>query len=198
MSSTTQTAIDATREGVQEVVEQIPPEAWPLLDLMFKIVIGLFIVWICLSLIAWWRRRAYNLTVASTARVNKKKQPGFLSVDKKDRERQIGRGEAHEDALDERDREDAAAALKAAKEPLTIGARIAKLATFLMSIVSLLTGFSGAMLGVQRLGGDISELSAAGRIKELVIEYPLGVAVCVFVIGFQIWQYFKKEKWKEK
>ena len=43
------------------------------------------LLWLLLSLVAWWRRRAYNLTVASTARRSKKAQPDFLNVDKKAR-----------------------------------------------------------------------------------------------------------------
>lgn len=197
MKSTAERGLDTARRTAEAAIDRIPPDAWPWIDLLFNIVIGLFIVWIVLSLVAWWRRRAYNLTIASTAKARKKAQPDFLSVDKKDRERQIARGDAHEEALDERDREEALAALKAAKEPLTIGARIAKMATFLMSIFTLLTGFSGTIISVGRIGDNIEDLTAAGRIQYLIQEHPVGVAVCLFVIGFQVWKYFSDEKWKK-
>ncbi|MEL7190173.1 MAG: hypothetical protein AAGK17_11520, partial [Pseudomonadota bacterium] len=149
----------AAQEGVNQAIDRIPPDAWPFIDILFRITIALAVLWVVLSLIGWWRRRAYNLTVASTAGRNKKAQPDFLNIDEKARKEQIKAGERHEDVLEEREKEEALAVLKAAKEPVTLASRLASMATFLMSIITLITGFSGAILGVGRIG---DQLKAAG------------------------------------
>lgn len=177
--------------------EQIPPDAWPMIDMMFRITIGLTIVWVILSLIGWWRRRAYNLTIASTAKKRKKAQPDFLKVDEKARKEAIKAGERHEDSLDDREKEEALAALKAAKGPVAWSERIASAATFLMSIFTLLTGFSGAIFGVKRLDGYLADAGTAGRLEYLLREHTIGCIVVVFVIGYHTWRYFAEKKWKK-
>lgn len=199
MQDRAQQGIESARTGIQNAIEQIPPEAWPIIDLMMQILVGLFIVWLALALIAWWRRRAYNLTIASTARRNRKAQPDFLSVDQKARRKAMERGEAHAKALDDREAaaDDALAALKAAKEPVTIASRVASAATLVMSIFTLLTGITGAVFNVTRMGDYVEQASAADRLLYLVQEHPIGTAVAVFVIGFNAWRYFADEKWKK-
>ena len=197
MKSTAQSTAQAARDGLQQAIDQIPPDAWPFIDLMFRITIALAIIWIVLVLIAWWRRRAYNLTVASTARKSKKAQPDFLSVDKKAREEAIERGERHEKHLEEREREEALAALKAAKEPVTWASRIASAATFLMSLFTLLTGFAGTVLGVGRMEGYLVEAGTDGKIEYLLREHTIGCIVVVLVIAYHIWRYVAEKKWKK-
>ena len=198
MSSIQQQAQEALRAGndlAVQAIDAIPPDAWPVIDIMMRVLIALALVWLVIALIAWWRRRAYNLTIAATARRNRKNQPGFLTVDHKARAAAIARGEAHAEDLDERD--EAEAALAAADKPLNLAGRLAQAATFIMSIVTLLTGFSGAVFNVTRMGADIEQLSAGGKLQHLVTEYPLGCAVAVFVIGYNLWRYIADKKWKE-
>lgn len=187
----------ATEDIARQAIERIPPDAWPIIDTMMKVLIGLALVWLVLALIGWWRRRAYNLTIASTASRNKKGQPGFLKVDHEGRADAIARGEAHEDQLQEREREEALAALKAAAEPLSIMGRFAKLATLAMSVITLATGFSGAIFNVTNMGAYLEEAGAAGRIEYLLTEHPIGTAVAVFVIGYNIWRYVADKKWEK-
>ena len=187
----------ATQEVANAAIAQIPPDAWPIIDLMMKVLIGLALVWLVLSLIGWWRRRAYNLTIASTAARNKKAQPGFLTVDHDAREAAIQRGAAHDDALDKRERDDALAALKAAAAPLTLAGKIARSATLVMAVFTLLTGFSGAVFNVTTMGNYLKEAGAAGRIEYLLTEHPFGCAVAVFVIGYNIWRFVADKKWEK-
>lgn len=199
MQGRAQQSLDQARAGIDNAIEKIPPEAWPAIDLMMNILIGLFIVWIALALVAWWRRRAYNLTIASTARLNRKAQPDFLNVDQKARTKAMERGEAHAKALDEREAaaEDALAALKAAKEPVTIASRIASTATLLMSIFTLLTGLTGAIFNITRVGDYLEQATMGERLSYLVQEHPIGTVVAVFVIGFNVWRYGAEKKWQK-
>ena len=192
-------AADAMRsagDAAQQAIDAIPPDAWPVIDQMMRVLIVLFAVWLVLSLIAWWRRRAYNLTVASTAARNKQARPGFLKVDHEAREAAIRRGEAHADLLDQREADEMAAALKASAGPVGMLEKLARFATLLMSIFTLLTGFSGAIFNVTSMGRYIEEAGVAGRIEYLLTEHPIGCAVAVFVIGFNIWRYFAEKKWE--
>ncbi len=197
MQDHAQDGMKIVRQGAERAIEQIPPEAWPVIDLMFRITIALTIIWILLELIAWWRRRAYNLTIASTARRNKEAQPDFLNVDNKAREKAIERGEDYEEKLEERERQEALEALKAAKEPVTIASRIASVATFLMSVFTLITGFSGAIFGVGRIGGYLEDATTAGKFEYLIQEHPIGCIIVAFVIGYHIWRYFAEKKWEK-
>lgn len=199
MKQQAQQGLEIARDTVEGAIERIPPDAWPMIDQMFKITIALLAVWIVLALVAWWRRRAYNLTVASTHSRSKKAQPDFLSVDKKAREKAIERGEAHEEALDERDEAEAeaAAALAAADKPVGLAKRLAAVATTAMSVFTLLTAISGAALNVGKMDEQVKQLTAGGKIEYLLKEHTFGVIVVLLIIAFQIWKFIKKEKWKE-
>lgn len=189
-------AIEATRQGVQTVVDRIPPDAWPMIDIAFRITIAVAIVWFALMIVAWWRRRAYNLTVAATARRNKKAQPDFLSVDEKARSAAIDRGEAHEEALEDREKDDELAALKAAKGPLGFAERFASLASLLMSLFTLASAMSGVVLGVGRMDEYLEEAGTTGRLEYLLREHTVGTIIVVIVIGIHIYHYFTKKKWE--
>jgi hypothetical protein len=197
MKQQAQQGLEMARDTVEGAIERIPPDAWPMIDVMFKITIGLLAVWILLALVAWWRRRAYNLTVASTHKRSKKAQPDFLSVDQKAREKAIERGEAHEEELDDRDQAEAEAALAAAGKPVGLAKRLASIATTAMSIFTLLTAISGAALNVGKMDEQVKQLTASGKIEYLLQEHTFGVIVVLLIIAFQVWKFFNKEKWKE-
>jgi hypothetical protein len=197
MQEQAQDALRVTEEAARLAIDRIPPDAWPLIDLMMKVLVGFAIVWLVLSLIGWWRRRAYNLTIASTAGRNKKAQPGFLSVDHDAREDAILRGEAHEDMLKKRERDEALAALKAAAGPLTLAGKFAKAATFIMSVITLVTGFGGAVFNVTNMSRTLEDAGTAGKIEWVLTTYPIGSAVVVFVIGYNVWRYAADKKWEK-
>jgi hypothetical protein len=197
MKQQAQQGLEMARDATESAIERIPPDAWPMIDIMFKITIGLFAVWIFLALVAWWRRRAYNLTVASTHKRSKKAQPDFLSVDQKAREKAIDRGEEHEEELDERDEAEAEAADAAVGKPVGLAKRLASIATTAMSIFTLLTAISGAVLNVGKMDDQVAELTSAGKIEYLLKEHTFGVIVVLLIVAFQVWKFFNKEKWKE-
>jgi len=197
MQDQAQEALRATEQVARQAIDNIPPEAWPLIDLMMRITVGLAAAWLVLAMIAWWRRRAYNLTIASTASRNKKAQPGFLTVDHEARADAIGRGEAHDEALGEREADEALAALKAAAGPVTMLSRIARLATLGMSVITLLTGFSGAIFNISKMGEYVEEASAVGRLELVITQHPVGTAVTVFVVAYSIWRFITDKKWEK-
>lgn len=185
-------------QNVQQVVDRIPPEAWPLIDTLFRITIVIALVWLLLALVAWWRRRAYNLTVASTASRSKKAQPDFLRVDEKARKAAIERGEAHEEVLEEREREEALAALKAAKDPLSFSQRLAGFAAAAMSIFTLSTVIFGAVTNVTRMGEALQAVSSFEKIRIIIVNNWLGTLIALFVIVWHIYKYYADRKWKEE
>lgn len=183
-------------QNVQQVIDRIPPEAWPLIDTLFRITVVVALVWLLLALVAWWRRRAYNLTVASTARRSEKAQPDFLRVDDKARKAAIERGEAHEELLDKRERDEALAALKAAKDPLNFGQRLAGFAAAAMSVFTLATVIIGAVTNVPRMGQALQSVSSFEKIRIIVSNHWLGTLIALFVIGWHLYKYFSDRKWK--
>lgn len=192
----TEKAIDKARAGVQSAIDQIPPDAWPMIDLAIRITIVVAVVWLLLSLFAWWRRRAYNLTVASTARRNKKAQPDFLNVDEKARKEAVKRGDAHEDALVDRETAEELAAMKAAKGPITFAKRFASLASLIMSVFTLGTAISGVILNVGRMGDYLKEGTTGGRLQYLFQEHTIGMIIVLLIVGIHIYFYITKKKWE--
>src|SRR5687768_3481576 len=92
---------------MQNVLDRIPPEAWPLVDRLIPITVAVAAIWLALSIFVYWRRRAANLTPVTAPRRNKDAQPDFLNVDHKARREAIERGEAFERELEEREAEEA-------------------------------------------------------------------------------------------
>ena len=184
-------------QNVQDVIDRIPPDAWPLIDTLFRITMVVTAVWLAFALVAWWRRRAYNLTIASTAGRSEKAQPDFLRVDQKARDAAIARGEAHEDYLEDREREEAAAALKAAKGPLNLSQRLAGLAAFLMSLFTLSTMVFGTVTNVSKMGDALESVGSVEKIRMVVAEHWLATIIAALVIAWHIYKYFADRRWKE-
>ena len=76
---------------MQETLDQIPPEAWPLITLLLNVTMAVAAVWLALTVFVWWRRSASNLTPVQSAGKNKAAQPDFLKVDHAAREAAIAR-----------------------------------------------------------------------------------------------------------
>ncbi len=185
-------------QNVQDVIDRIPPDAWPLIDTLFKVTTVLAIVWLLLGLVTWWRRRAYNLTVASTASRSKAAQPDFLRVDEKARKEAIARGEAHEEFLEDRERAEALAALEGAKNPINAGRKMVGLAALLMSVFTLSTTIFGAINNVSGMSAALRSLDSFDKFTAIVAEHWLGALIVAFVIGWHLYKYFADRKWKEK
>ena len=47
---------------MQETLDRIPPEAWPLIDLLLNVTMIVAAVWLAITIFVLWRRQASNLT----------------------------------------------------------------------------------------------------------------------------------------
>lgn len=148
-------------------------------------------IWLILTLFVWLRRRASNLTSASSADVKKSAQPDFMKVDHKAREEQIKRGESFEKDLEAREAAEAADAEIVKKA--TVWSRLAGLATLLFSIFSLLSTAVGVIWQTGRIGEMLSQWDKLGI---MVQRYPIPFAVSAFVIGFYVVMFFTRKQWK--
>lgn len=188
-----QVAADVIPANVQDAIDRIPPDAWPLINIAAKITVAVALVWIFLALVAWWRRRAYNLTVASTAKRNKAAQPDFLTVNKEAREAAIDRGKAHEAELTERERLEALAA----SSGLAKGSHFARLATLLMSLFTLACSVMGVVGNVGAMEASVQKLNASGKIQYIIQQHPIATIIIVLVIAYNVWHYFSHRKWEQ-
>lgn len=183
-------------DRVPDVLDRIPPDAWPLIDRMFQITVAVAAVWLALTLFVYWRRRAANLTPVTAPRRNKDAQPEFLNVDHKARKEALERGEAFERQLQVREAEEARAAERAALGKATSGRRLAKLASLVMSVFTLATLILGSIGNIGRMGEYMQQLSAPERIVEVIGNHPIGTTVLVLVIVAAVFQYFQERKWR--
>ena len=190
-----QVATDRIPANVQDAIDRIPPEAWPLIDIVAKVTVVVALVWIFLALVAWWRRRAYNLTIASTAKRNKDAEPDFLHVDKEAREAAIARGAAHEAELTERERLEALAA--AERNGLKKTTNLARLAALFMSLFTLACSIMGVVGNVGAMEKSVQNLTAGGKIQYIITAHPIATIIVVLVIGYNVWHYFQHRKWEE-
>ncbi|KCZ99385.1 hypothetical protein HPO_05597 [Hyphomonas polymorpha PS728] len=181
-------------QTLQETLQQIPPEAWPIIEILFNVTMAAAGIWLALTVFVIWRRHASNLTPVNATSKNNKAQPDFLKVDQKARAEAIKRGDLHERALDRRDAEEARAEVKAnsapRREPLTFAQRIAGLVTFVMSVFTLFSIVTTSIFTVSRMGDMVGEMSAVDRMVSIVMAHPIPVAVCVLIIFARVYTQF--------
>ncbi|AXE64054.1 hypothetical protein BBF93_07335 [Hyphomonas sp. CACIAM 19H1] len=181
-------------QTLQETLQQIPPEAWPIIEILFNVTMAAAGIWLALTVFVIWRRHASNLTPVNATSKNNKAQPDFLKVDQKARAEAIKRGDLHERALDRRDAEEARAEVKAnsapRREPLTFARRIAGLVTFVMSVFTLFSIVTTSIFTVSRMGDMVGEMSAVDRMVSIVMAHPIPVAVCVLIIFARVYTQF--------
>lgn len=184
---------------MNETLDRIPPEAWPIIDILFNVTMAAAGIWLAITVFVVWRRRASNLTPVHAASRSGKAQPDFLKVDQKAREAAIKRGELHEAALDERDAAEAraakAAAAAAERGPVTLAQRIAGLAAFIMSVFTLVSIVVSSVFTIARMGDYVAEYTAWDRISAIFMQHPIAFTVCVVIILARIYtQFFPSAK----
>lgn len=181
-------------QKLQQTLQQIPPEAWPIIELLFNVTMALAGIWLALTVFVVWRRHASNLTPVNATSRNRKAQPDFLKVDQKARAEAIKRGDTHEKALDRRDAEEAKAEARAKtasrREPLTMAQRIAGLVAFVMSAFTLFSIITSSIFTVSKMGDMVGEYSAIDRMISIIVAHPIPVAVCVLVIFARVYTQF--------
>ena len=67
-----------------------------------------------------------------------------------------------------------------------------------MALFSLATMISGTIFQVSIMGAYWEQFSAGERIMAMIRHYPLGVAVTVFVIGYNLITFFINRQWEAK
>lgn len=182
---------------MSETLDQIPPEAWPLIDLLFNITMVAVAIWLAITVFVWWRRSASNLTPVNAADKNRKAQPDFLSVDHKARAEAVQRGETFDREIERREREEARAAAQTQRPRTTVSQQLARFVSFFMSLFTLATMIFGAIFQVSRMGSMMREYSTAERIVAVVQDHPISFTVAGAVILFQVYRFFVDRNWQE-
>ena len=180
---------------MQETLDQIPPEAWPLIDLLFNLTLAAAGIWLAVTVFVLWRRHASNLTPVNAASKSRRAQPDFLKVDQKARDEAIARGESFDKELERREREEAAEA--AGKRHMTLSERIASFVSFYMSLFTLATMVFGAIFQVSRMGSMMQEFSSIERILTVIQNHPIAFTVASLVVIFHVYRFFAHRQWQE-
>lgn len=181
---------------MQNVLDRVPPDAWPLVDRLFQITVGVAAIWLALTIFIYWRRRAANLTPVTAPRPNRDAQPDFLNVDHKARREAIERGEAFDRQLEEREAEEARRAEMVALGSATSAGRLARIASLVMSLFTLATMVIGSIANVGKMGEMMQQYSSGERILAVVRAHPIGTAVIVLVLAAALFQFFTERRWR--
>lgn len=183
---------------MNDALDQIPPEAWPLIDILFNVTMAATGIWLAITVFVWWRRSASNLTPVNAATKDKSAQPDFLKVDEKARAEAIARGEAFDKEIERRERKaERARTRTGVRAPLTITQRLARFLSFFMSLFTLATMIFGAVFQVSRMGQIMEQYSTADRILTVIQTHPISFTVATLVIVFQVYRFFVDRKWQE-
>ena len=179
---------------MQDVINAVPPDAWPLIDILFNIVMAVTGFWLAWTAFIWWRRSASNLTTMSGVTANKKAAPDFLSVNQKARKDAIKRGESFDKELSRREREEEKALERTAQKDETAVGRIGRLISFGMALFSIATMISGTVFQVSIMGRYWEQYSASERLLAVIQNHPIGVAVTVLVIAYNVFTFITNYK----
>lgn len=179
---------------MEQTLQQIPPEAWPIIEILFNVTMAIAGIWLALTAFVIWRRHSSNLTPVNATSRSHKAQPDFLRVDQKARAEAIKRGDMHEQALDRRDAEEARAEAQANSasraEPVSFAQRLTGLVTFIMSIFTLLSIVTSSVFTVSRMGDMVGEYTATDRIVTILMAHPIAFTVCGLIILARIYTQF--------
>lgn len=149
-------------------------------------------IWIALWLFIALRRRASNLTSASSAKVQKDAAPDFLKVDHKKREAAIKAGANYDKELKEREAAEAAANSKiGVPKEATLAERFSRIASALFAVFSLAVTIMSSLNQARGLEG------AGGQFVDIAAKHPVAMVIAAFVICFQIYIFVTKKKWAE-
>lgn len=181
---------------MEDAINNIPPEAWPTITILFNVTCVVTAMWLAWTVFVMWRRHASNLTTSSGMSPNRKAEPDFLHVDEKARKEALERGMAYEDYLEKRDVEEARAAERERRRKESMLSRIGRLVSFGMALFSLATMISGTMFQVSIMGRYWDQYSAGERLTRVVQEHPVGVTVTVAVILVNIVTFVANRKWE--
>ena len=182
---------------MQQTLDQIPPEAWPFIDLMFNLTMAAAGIWLAITVFVLWRRHSSNLTPVNAAEKNKKAQPDFLKADQKARDEAIRRGETFQKELDQRDAAEARAEAKRQRGKASLAQSISGIVALIMSLFTIVSIVYGSIFTVSRMGGMMEEYSTIERMTAIIMNHPIAFTVCIIVILARVYTYFAKPAQKE-
>lgn len=146
-------------------------------------VIGFAALWLVTSVIGYFHRRAYNLTHAESG-TSKPVTPDFLKVDKSKRDAAVGRGQAYEQVLKERE--------APPQTPVTTMRSWSRILATFAALVTLITASITAIEKIEAYQRKLEEITVWDRIVELVTQNPVGVTLAIAVIGANIYIFVRK------
>jgi uncharacterized membrane protein len=164
-----------------------------LLSVFSLLVIVFGALWLVTSIIGYFHRRAYNLTLAESG--GSPIRPDFLKVDKKRRAEAIERGEEYSEVLEKRAEADTRAKAAAGAPPSSPVSRLSTLSrmgALVTGTVTLVAAIVNALTRVQFLQSDIQRLSGWDSFVETVKTYPVGATVAFLVIGANLIVFVQK------
>lgn len=180
---------------MDQTLQQIPPEAWPIIDLLFNITMAAAGIWLAVTAFVIWRRHASNLTPVNAAERSNKAQPDFLKVDKKAREEAIERGDDFNKSLDRRDAAEAKAASRL--RPAKRVQKVAGLAAFIMSIFTVMSVIASSVYTLNGVNNIAQDFSTWERARAVIETHPIAFTICLLVIFARIYTHFFPPEKKE-
>ncbi len=148
---------------------------------------GALALWILVAVYRWSVARAYNLTKAERASVNKNNRPDFLTVDQEAQDAAIARGEAYVRPAD-RDPVPPSAAEPDPGIWVRIGA-VARLGAVIAALLNIVVGVAAAVILQEDAKDPASTLASAHYWEIVLSRYWIGLALAVLlvVIEFARW-----------
>ncbi|MEM6665599.1 MAG: hypothetical protein AAF638_04285 [Pseudomonadota bacterium] len=183
---------------MNEIVDQIPPEAWPLINIAFWVTAVITVVWWSIAVFVYLRRSASNLTPVQAARRKKSDTPDFLSVDHKARDAALDRADDFERELSKQEAAEAREAARKERDPWSVAGTAARLMSLFMSLFTLATMIAGSIFQVTRMRDMVDRENLLGTIGEIIVEHPIGFTIASLVILYHIWRFFADRKWNPR
>jgi len=144
-------------------------------------------LWAVTGTIAYFHRRAYNLTRAESSRSQNIK-PDFLTVDKDKRQQAIERGEAYDKVLQ-------GEGPTSAVETASLWSRFAAMTTAVLALITLIVGTLNSIGALQQ---GVERLSNWEALSQLVSEHMAGTVVALIVIAANVIVFAEgSKKWRK-
>jgi hypothetical protein len=135
-------------------------------DRAVYIFLGLVLIWVVLKVIAYFMRRAYNLTPVGTAK-SKNVKPDFLKVDHAQRDQIIDRGRQFD---------------KAQEPPVETAARATKWGVVISAVASFAAAVFFALSRVPDYEEMWGRFSTWNKFLAIVLSHPVGFTIAVIMI----------------
>jgi hypothetical protein len=130
--------------------------------------------WILLEVMAWMKRRAYNLTAAESVR-SKNVKPDFLSVDSTKRQAAIERGQQAENTPAVR-----------TQQLMSPSSRLTRWLALATAIASFALVALGVIMQIPKYQSIGQQLSSWGQFSAIIQRYPIGFTIAALVIMFHL------------